>query len=103
MQKALKWLDAQGLEYEFHNYKEAGIDKDTLERWLQHFPTHILINIKGTSYRALTDAQKSSIKIKSKAIALMMANPSLIKRPVWDMGNGKYLLGWNEKELSLYV
>ncbi len=100
MQKAFKWLDSKKLKYEFHNYKESGIDKATLQLWLQHFPTDKLINTKGTTYRALTDEQKASITNKTKAIALMIANPSLIKRPVWDFGNGKMFLGWDEKELE---
>ena len=100
MQKAFKWLDAKKLKYEFHNYKESGIDKATLQLWLQHFATDKLINTKGTTYRALTDEQKASITSKTKAIALMVANPSLIKRPVWDFGNGKMFLGWDEKSLE---
>lgn len=100
MQKALKWLDAMEVPYEFQNYKETGIDKVTLQTWLDHFPTDKLINTKGTSYRALTDAEKASITSKAKAITLMIKNPSLIKRPVWDLGRGKYFLGWDEKALS---
>jgi len=100
MQKALKWMDANKVKHTFHNYKEAGIDKPTLELWLQHFPTDKLINTKGTSYRKLTDDEKASITSKPAAIALMMKNPSLIKRPVWDLGNGTFFLGWDENELS---
>ena len=100
MQKAFKWLDAKKIKYQFHNYKESGIDKATLELWLKHFPSDKLINTKGTTYRALTDNEKSSITNKSKAIALIMKNTSLIKRPVWDFGNGTLFLGWDEKELS---
>lgn len=103
MQKALKWLDAKQVPYEFHNYKESGIDKATLQTWLAHFPTDKLINTKGTSYRALTDEDKASITSKAKAIALMIKNPSLIKRPVWDLGKGKFFLGWDEKALSNLV
>ena len=100
MQKALKWLEAQGTEYHFHNYKESGIDKATLQIWLEHFPTDKLINTKGTSYRALTDAEKASIGSKAKAIALMLRNPSLIKRPVWDLGGGRFFLGWDQEALT---
>jgi len=103
MQKAFKWLDAKKLKYEFHNYKESGIDKATLQLWLQHFPTDKLINTKGTTYRALTDEQKASINNKAKAIALMIENTSLIKRPVWDFGNGKMFLGWDEKGVEKLV
>jgi len=100
MQKALKWLDAKKTKYEFHNYKESGIDKPTLQVWLQHFATDKLINTKGTTFRALTDEEKAGICNKSKAIALMVNNPSLIKRPVWDFGNGQFYLGWNEDEVK---
>ena len=100
MQKAFKWLDAKKVQYEFHNYKESGIDKVTLQTWLQHFPTDKLINTRGTTYRELSDADKASITSKPKAITLMMNNTSLMKRPVWDFGNGKFFLGWDEKEVA---
>jgi len=100
MQKAIKWLDAKKLTYEFHNYKESGIEKGTLETWLKHFPADKLINTRGTTYRALTDTEKAGIAKKPVAIALMMRNPSIIKRPVWDLGSGRFFLGWDENELS---
>jgi arsenate reductase (glutaredoxin) len=100
MQKAFKWLDAKKIKYEFHNYKESGIDKASLELWLQHFPADKLINTKGTTYRALSDMEKAGIANKAKAIELMMKHTSLIKRPVWDFGNGIFFLGWDENELT---
>lgn len=100
MQKAFKWLDAKKIKYQFHNYKESGIDKNTLQYWLQHFATDKLINTRGTTFRELSEIQKASISNKAKAIALMIEHPSLIKRPVWDFGNDQLLLGWDEKEVS---
>jgi len=100
MQKALKWLDAKKLNYIFHDYKVSGIDKTTLELWLEHFPIDKLVNTKSTTYRELADNEKEAINNKSKAIRLMMTHTSVIKRPVWDFGNGKFFLGWNENELS---
>lgn len=100
VQKAIKWLDAKKVQYTFHNYKESGIDKATLEIWLKHFPADKLINTRSATYRALTDSEKTSITNKSKAIALMMNHNSIIKRPVWDFGNGNYFLGWDEQELG---
>ena len=100
MQKTFSLLDEKKKKYEFHNYKESGIDKATLELWLKHFPTDRLINTKGTTYRALSDSDKASISNRSKAIALMIENPSLIKRPVIDFGNGHFFLGWDEVELN---
>ncbi len=103
MQKALKWLDAKKLAYTFHNYKESGIDKATLEQWLKHFPADKLINTKGTTFRGLTDIEKAGITSQSKAIALMMKNTSLIKRPVWDFGDGSFFLGWDEHALETVI
>ena len=103
MQKAFKWLDGKNVEYAFHNYKEAGIDKATLESWLKHFPADKLVNTKSTTFRALTDSEKASITSKSKAIGLMMKNTSLIKRPMWDFGDGNFFLGWDENELAKLV
>ena len=100
MQKAFALLEKKKKKYQFHNYKESGIDRETLETWLEHFPTDKLINTKGKTYRALTDKEKASISNPEKAIALMLANQSLIKRPVWDLGKGKFYLGYNEEELT---
>ena len=100
MQKAFKWLDAKQIKYTFHNYKEAGIDKATLAYWLKHIPADKLINTKSTTYRELPDTEKDCIASNTKAIKVMMNNPSIIKRPLWDFGNDHFLLGWNEKELS---
>lgn len=98
MQKAFKWLDAKGITYQFHNYKESGIDKATIEKWLNHLPLEKLVNSKGTTFRNLTDEEKADAKIPSKAIELIFKNPSLIKRPVVDLGKNKFLLGFNEDE-----
>lgn len=103
MQKAIKWLDAKGIQYTFHNYKELGIGAATLERWLQHFATDKLINTKSTTYKALPESEKDCIASKEKAIATMLANNSIIKRPVWDLGNGAMYLGWNEAELNALI
>jgi arsenate reductase (glutaredoxin) len=103
MQKAFKWLDAKGLKYQFHNYKEQGIDKATIEKWLQHLPLEKLVNSKGTTFRTLTEKEKTDSKISAKAIVLMIKNPSLIKRPVFDFGKNKFLLGFDEKALQQMI
>ena len=100
MQKAFKWMGANKLSYVFHDYKAAGIDKATITGWLKHLPLDKVLNNKSTTYRALTDAEKAGTTNKSKAIALMIQYPSLIKRPVWDLGNGIFFTGWDEVELS---
>lgn len=103
MQKAMKWLDANKVPYAFHNYKTDSITEPILRLWLQHLPADKLVNTKSTTYKALTDEQKASIHNTDKAIDIMMQHQSVIKRPVWDMGNGTYYLGWDEAELAKLI
>lgn len=100
MQKAVKWLQGKGLEFIFHDYRESGIDKASIELWLKHFPIDKLINLRSTTYKELADEEKASIAGKPKAIALMMKYNTVIKRPVWDFGDGRFFLGWDETALN---
>lgn len=97
MKKALTWLDTHGITYTFHDYKKQGISKSKIEEWLKHFPVTELINTKGTTFKKLSDADKASITNKSKAIELMIANTSMIKRPLVETAKG-LLLGFNPDE-----
>lgn len=99
MKKAFTWLDRNKITYSFHNYKTEGITKTKLTAWLNHFPVTTLINSKGLTFKKLTAAEQASISNKSKAIQLMMANPSMIKRPLLESEKG-YLIGFDEKEWS---
>ena len=92
MKKARVWLDEHGVEYVFHDYKAEGIDKATLERWAKDVSCEILLNRAGTTFRKLPDAQREGVTEK-KAIALMVEQPSMIKRPVLDVG-GKLIVGF---------
>jgi arsenate reductase len=92
MKKARNWLTDHGVEYAFHDYKAEGIDKATLEAWAGKVSWEILLNRKGTTFRKLPDADKENLTEK-KAIALMLAQPSMIKRPVLDHG-GKLTVGF---------
>jgi arsenate reductase len=85
MKKARAWLDAQGVAYAFHDYKVAGVDKAALERWAKVVGWEGLLNRAGTTFRKLPDADKANLNEK-KAIALMLAQPSMIKRPVLEQG-----------------
>jgi len=93
MKKARAWLDKQGVDYEFHDYKIAGIDRERLERWSRKVGWEVLLNRAGTTFRKLSDKDKQAIGEK-KAVALMLAQPSLIKRPVLDLGGGRLLVGF---------
>ena len=92
MKKARAWLDARGVAYQFHDYKTAGIDRETLESWESRAGWQVLLNRAGTTFRSLPDADKRDID-EDKAIALMVAQPSMIKRPVLDI-DGKLLVGF---------
>jgi Spx/MgsR family transcriptional regulator len=92
MKKARAWLDKHDVDYSFHDYKTAGVDKDRLARWSKAVGWETLLNRAGTTFRKLPDADKTNITEK-KALALMLAQPSMIKRPVLDIG-GKLLVGF---------
>lgn len=92
MKKARAWLDAKGVAYAFHDYKTEGIDKGALERWAKDVGWETLLNRAGTTFRKLPDAQRENVTEK-KAIALMLEQPSMIKRPVIDVG-GKLVVGF---------
>ena len=94
MKKAFDWLDKHKVKYEFHDYKKEGISKPVIENWLKHHPIDKVINTKGTTWKNLSDEEKESIKNKDKAITLMIANPSMIKRPMVESGK-KVILGFN--------
>ena len=96
MKKARAWLDAQKIAYEFHDYKASGIDRAVLEGWAAKVGWEILLNRAGTTFRALPDSDKANLTEK-KAIALMLAQPSMIKRPVLDIG-GKLLVGFKPEQ-----
>lgn len=93
MKKARTWLESHGIPYAFHDYKKAGIDNASLEKWSKKVGWETLLNRAGTTFRKLSDSDKQGIDEK-KAIALMQAQPSLIKRPVIDLGGGKFLVGF---------
>jgi arsenate reductase len=89
VKKARAYLDGRGLSYHFHDYKKAGVTAADLERWSEVVGWERLLNKAGTTFKKLPDADKAEIDA-AKAIALMVANPSMIKRPVVE--GGKTLL-----------
>ena len=92
MKKARVWLDEHGADYAFHDYKAEGIDKASLERWAKEVGWEVLLNRAGTTFRKLPERERESVTEK-KAIALMLEQPSMIKRPVLDIG-GKLIVGF---------
>lgn len=93
MKKAFAWLDARGVAYRFHDYKTAGLDRAMLEAWVRQVGWEALLNRAGTTFRKLPEDQKQGLDA-TKAIALMLAQPSMVKRPVLDVG-GRLLVGFS--------
>ncbi|MFL6565798.1 MAG: arsenate reductase, partial [Burkholderiales bacterium] len=92
VKKARAWLDQHGVEYRFHDYKVAGIDMARLDRWCGEVGWEALLNRAGTTFRKLADSRKENLN-QEKARALMLAQPSVIKRPVVEVG-GKLIVGF---------
>jgi arsenate reductase len=93
MKKARAWLDKHGIDYSFHDYKTAGIERERLDRWEKKVGWEALLNRAGTTFRKLPDKDKAALNTK-KAVALMLEQPSMIKRPILDLGAGKLLVGF---------
>ena len=85
MKKAMTWLQEHQLDYAFHDYKKQTIDADSLQRWCNEHGWETILNRRGTSFRKLDEARKQDLD-QDKAIALMLENNSMIKRPVLDLG-----------------
>ena len=92
MKKARGWLDGHGVAYRFHDYKAEGIDKARLAGWAKAVGWETLLNRAGTTFRKLDEADKEGLT-EARAIALMLAQPSMIKRPVLDVG-GQLVVGF---------
>jgi arsenate reductase (glutaredoxin) len=92
MKKAFDWLKAADVAYDFHDYKALGIDKATLEIWCANLGVDKVLNKAGTTFKKLADEDKQGLD-QEKAIALMVAQPSMIKRPMIDV-DGKLMVGF---------
>ena len=86
VKKARTWLEGRGLDYVFHDYRKAGIDRASLERWCNEHDWQVVLNRAGTTFRKLPEADRAELD-QDKAIDLMLAQPSMIKRPVLDLGD----------------
>ena len=94
MKKAFAWLDEHGVAYTFHDYKKAGIAAAKLDQWSEAAGWKNLLNTKGTTWRKLSP-EEQAIESQSAAVALMMAKPSVIRRPVIETPAGELLVGYD--------
>ena len=102
MKKARAFLDKNKVDYAFHDYKTAGIDRDRLEGWAKKAGWEALLNKAGTTFKKLPDTDKDGLTEK-KAIALMLAQPSMIKRPVLELPRGKLIVGFKSDEYAAAI
>lgn len=102
IKKARKWLEAEGIEYEFHDYKKDGLSSDMLNSWVKDLGWEALINKRGTTWRKLPDNIKESI-VQASAIQIMLDNTSIIKRPLLINDETKKLLGFKADEYQNFI
>jgi Spx/MgsR family transcriptional regulator len=95
MKKARAWLDEQGVDYSFHDYRTDGIDPERLKRWCREAGWEKLLNRAGTTFRKLPDAEKSRLDA-DKAMRLMLEQPAMIKRPVLEI-DASVLVGFDAR------
>src|SRR5947208_2812116 len=98
MKKARTWLDQHQIEYTFHDYKASGIDRAHLERWCRQLGWERVLNQSGTTFRKLPESERRSVD-EQRAIALMLEQPSMIKRPILEHER-KPLAGFKPEEYS---
>ncbi|MDP1527667.1 MAG: ArsC family reductase [Rhodocyclaceae bacterium] len=102
MKKAFTWLDERDIPYEFHDYKKAGVPRERLVAWCKTLGWKTLLNTKGTTWRKLTPEQQD-ITTQSKAVALMIDQPSVIRRPLVETANGHLLVGFDQTMFESFV
>ena len=102
MKKARAWLDQHGIDHAFHDYKTQGVAREQLESWAKQVGWETLLNRAGTTFKKLPEVDKAGLT-EEKAIALMLAQPSMIKRPVLELSGGKLLVGFKPEEYAASV
>ena len=100
VKKARRWLEANDVDYNFHDFRADGLDQATIESWLKTVSWEVLLNKRGTTWRKLEDQRKEQLD-EAIAVELMLANPTLIKRPVVT-ANDDCLVGFKETDYATY-
>jgi arsenate reductase (glutaredoxin) len=100
VKKARRWLEANDVAYTFHDFRADGLDQSTIETWLKKVSWEILLNKRGTTWRKLEDPRKEQLD-EALAVELMLANPTLIKRPVMTR-NDDCVVGFKEADYTAY-
>jgi arsenate reductase len=96
IKKARSWLDDNGVAYTFHDYKKDGADEALVRSFIKQVGWEILVNKRGTTWRKLSKEQQESVNNENAAVKIMLQNPSIIKRPILDLGK-KLIVGFDGK------
>ncbi|MEY3201114.1 MAG: hypothetical protein RIR70_664 [Pseudomonadota bacterium] len=102
MKKAFAWLDEAGVAFDFHDYKKAGLEKPKLMQWVKLLGWKTLLNTQGMTWRKLSEEDRADLT-QGKAVALMLAHTSLIKRPVVECDNGQILVGFDAAVYKSFI
>ena len=102
VKKAIDWLKQNNLRFEFHDYKKLGISKQKLEEWSKQFGWENIINKAGTTFKGLSEEEKTAIKDKRSTLKFLQENTSAIKRPIIEFEE-HYLMRFNEDEYKLIL
>jgi arsenate reductase (glutaredoxin) len=100
VKKARTWLESQGHAYAFHDYKKQGVPEARLDAWIAAVGWELLVNRQGTTWRKFDDATKAAVVDAASAKALMLANPSVIKRPVVELDGAVLGVGFDDKKAA---
>jgi len=103
MKLARAWLSDQGLSYQFHDYKRAGVPPEQLQRWLKELGWEKILNRTGTTWRKLDEATKGAVVNPASAGALMLAQPSVIRRPIIEWDDGRLTAGFSPETFSRHL
>lgn len=95
VKKARAWLQAQGVDHSFHDFKKQGVPPEALDRWLASAGWEVLVNRKGTTWRGLDEALRAGVTDAASARALLLAHASVIKRPVVEWADGRITVGFD--------
>jgi arsenate reductase len=99
VRKTIAWLNANGVDHRFHDFRRDGLSREFLERWCSHVPWTALLNKRGQTWRAVTEERRRQIVDQSSAIELMLEQPTLVKRPVIEIADD-LLLGFSAERLE---
>ncbi|MEX2953794.1 ArsC family reductase [Serratia fonticola] len=103
IKKARRWLEEQGVAYQFHDYRVDGLDEQLLRDFVARLGWEPLLNTRGTTWRKLDEAQRNACNNAEAAIALMLEQPAMIKRPLLDDGKGHALLGFSSESYQQFI